>query len=584
MPNDWSDSCECSACRQARSIYAGTINVTPTGSQTVIITDDLNGEPGRGTPGPTDTEAIPRDARGRFISRNQNTSRTIEGQLDWASEPWTVYQMSATVWFDSGCQPPAYLAEIKLDGELLPFRMVLEDERIMRYVENYPTRSLASWIQSRISTCSFGRVPQTPAYNLYGDSLPVEFTGRMSQAFAELWYEQHPRCEICERFHGEEQDHFECASCGDDRATSDMVVIEWTMWRGTDSATICADCEDDQEYLDNLNLFHCNNCAELGHADLIFSGPDTGYAYCEGCYDEMFTYCDECESTVSQDEFNYDEGMCDSCCESGGVYGLVHEWDYRPELVFHPEPWVGKPLYIGMELELSWPGHNRTEVKAWLGDLPEDLLYAKHDSSVSNGFEVVTHPMQPKWALANFPFELFEKAIALGAKETHTSTGTHIHMNKEAFSPQHLWKFMQLHFRMPDFCGTVGGRGVNASYGSLIHDSISAQRAALKEIVQKKGPIHDYDRYVALNLRNEYTIEMRYMRGGILPAEIKKNIEWAQALYEYTDYVKVSDVRDGAFDDPGYFLDWINNGRYPNLARWLAPKFPVPKKLKARAL
>ena len=64
---------------------------------------------------------------------------------------------------------------------------------------------------------------------------------------------------------------------------------------------------------------------------------------------------------------------------------------------------------------------------------------------------------------------------------------------------------------------------------------------------------------------------------------IKKNIEWALALYEYTDYVKVYDVRDGAFDDPGYFLAWINNGNYPHLASWINKLFPVPKPLKARA-
>ena len=170
------------------------------------------------------------------------------------------------------------------------------------------------------------------------------------------------------------------------------------------------------------------------------------------------------------------------------------------------------------------------------------------------------------------------------ARETHHSTGTHIHVNKEAFTPTHLWKFMQIHFRLADFCGLVGGRGTEANYGalkSLSRNGPDKQRKDLMKIVKKKGAINDYDRSIGLNVQNEYTIEMRYMRGGTSVHEMKKNIEWALALYEFSDELQVRYVRDGVIDDPGYMLQWIKDrkDRFPNLLQWIEARTPQPKSL-----
>ncbi|NIT79975.1 MAG: hypothetical protein GWO44_24495, partial [Thermoplasmata archaeon] len=114
---------------------------------------------------------------------------------------------------------------------------------------------------------------------------------------------------------------------------------------------------------------------------------------------------------------------------------------------------------------------------------------------------------------------------------------------------------------------------------------LGVDRARLLEIAKKKGKFDNPERYVAVNLRNEYTLELRYMRGGVAPKEIKKNIQWAQALYEFSDYIDLRDVREGALSNPGYLLWWIgeNRERFPHLYDWVQKEIPQPLALRERS-
>jgi len=465
-----------------------------------------------------------------------------------------------------------------------------EDVRMIQAGWDRPGRTMNSWVAAKVSDWIFGIDPQDAT--LFGRMLSDEARGRIANLIVELWETHNPPCEECGRRHPG-NDHFVCASCEDLYATyyEQTIYIYHNEGADPEEHTICSTCMDNsEEVLENLNASSCSLCGIYVCTECTPRHEDYEEYWCWAHWHEFFRFCTGCDRDRDIESWAHDFDMCNECAEEQYDMGSLHEWDYRPTLIFHPElPYPNTSLYTGMEIEMSWGDVNSMQRKIWLGKLDPDILFAKSDSSVSNGFEVVTHPMQPKWALKHFPYHLFDEALELGALETHGSTGTHIHMNKESFTPQHLWKFMQLHFRLAKFCGDVGGRGTNASYGRLESDSgsrgdVVAQRRALMNIVKKKGPITDFDRYVALNLRNEYTIEMRYMRGGIKPSEIKKNFEWALAAFEFTDYLKVRDIREGAIDDPGYLLQWINDGEYPNLQGWLVNKYPVPKKLKERAL
>lgn len=372
-----------------------------------------------------------------------------------------------------------------------------------------------------------------------------------------------------------ETDECQCLSCRRARTRDDI--------RGNPYPVIIARCDNC-----GVELYSEGQCYR--HSTLI--GWGNGEAVmCATCQEDEVAYCTECERDIwtPNTAYNWDYEQCYDC--RNRFANVIRSWNYRPELNFHPlPPENGGTLYIGMELEVSFDvsQNGRKWAAEHLHD-HEDLLYCKEDSSVNSGFEVVTHPMQPDWAMENFPFQAFQKGIeGYGLKLTDGSTGTHIHMNKEAFSPAHLWKFLQIHMKLPDFCGTVGGRGTDAGYGSFRRNGgnfLGVDRRTLLEIAKKKGKWDNPERYIAVNLRNEYTLELRYMRGGSAPKEIKKNIQWAKALYDFSNYIDVRDVREGALENPGYLLWWIGEHKEElfHLYDWIQTRIPQPTALRERS-
>lgn len=105
-------------------------------------------------------------------------------------------------------------------------------------------------------------------------------------------------------------------------------------------------------------------------------------------------------------------------------------------------------------------------------------------------------------------------------------------------------------------------------------------------IARKKGEAFDNpERYVAINLQNDNTIELRYMEGGIRSDNIKKNIEWVKALYDFTDHISVADIRSGALDDQSYLLGWImDKEKYPAVHKFMKNRVLIPKALPERTV
>ena len=383
--------------------------------------------------------------------------------------------------------------------------------------------------------------------------------------------------------------HMDCADCDTTIRENDAYSRNIIAGQGDhdliwETVYVCASCYDGQG---GVNIDTCANCGYYARSDILEDTPDG----------------DECPSCVSAREESeccgvshrgnlrtYPEiGACVHCAPDtwgNPSYAEIESWDYRPELDFHPPvPEGSNELYIGMEFEVSLDGsrYSQNELGWWRGEARDTgLLYTKSDSSVRDGMEVVTHPMQPAWALEHFPFHLMNRLIEhYGAQNSHGSCGTHIHMNKESFTSSQLWKLIQLHSRLPKFCQLIGGR--ETSRWANFDGDMRLQREDALAIAKAKGkPKDTYNRYLAVNLRPEYTLELRYPAGGVMGADIKKNIEWAIALYDFTKWVSVEDVRNGVLDDEGYLLWWIlqKEDELPNLVSWIRERVPVLREIK----
>lgn len=382
------------------------------------------------------------------------------------------------------------------------------------------------------------------------------------------------RCDICDTRNC--SGHIDCVVCGNtasQRNSYQMAVLAGTTNRElTKQRWFCGPCGESNNRVYDHEWQKCARCHLYAAPDWTFIEEwDHDLNECPNCVSLYVTVpcCNRRVRTDSTAGFMVAEtGKCVSCSDRHhySQWVEVEAWNHRPDLIFHPEtpPDPKRPLYIGMELEMGWnsasgvPDPNRT-LGWWRGSLPEDLFYAKRDGSVSNGFELVTHPFNPEWALdGGFPFEAFERLRRdYKVPETHKSCGTHIHMNKEAFTTAHLWKFLKLHHELHQFIKMIAGRG-DGTYSSFSDSSMAVQKQKLLEIAKAKAKgVDQYNRYVAVNLRNEYTIELRYMRGGPWPEEIKKNIEWALIAYDFTREMTIEQAREGALWNSEYLHEYI---------------------------
>jgi len=120
----------------------------------------------------------------------------------------------------------------------------------------------------------------------------------------------------------------------------------------------------------------------------------------------------------------------------------IRSYSYKP-----PPKFTGEgPLFLGVELEVDTKRGGRSS-KEWarnpqgildkIGELSDDnnLFYLKGDGSLSNGFEIVTHPCSLDYHRQEFPWEaLLEAVKETGLQSHNTNTcGLHIHASRLGF-------------------------------------------------------------------------------------------------------------------------------------------------------
>jgi hypothetical protein len=121
----------------------------------------------------------------------------------------------------------------------------------------------------------------------------------------------------------------------------------------------------------------------------------------------------------------------------------------------------------------------------------------------------------------------------------------------------------------PNFQGPRGG---NDGMTWQEFDAAEARRAEWlrnhpNEIAQRSKS--NYGRYVALNLQNRHTIELRFWRPSLIASTVLAAMEATEASVEYTRGLKYSpSMKDGSLTMQA-LADWADtqDGRYNNFVR-----------------
>ena len=166
---------------------------------------------------------------------------------------------------------------------------------------------------------------------------------------------------------------------------------------------------------------HCNHCGTLILRDGAIS--DSHYTLCHDCYNEYYTCCEDCGRIISNDDCYYigdydDYPYCYNCYQEYQRYKGIHDYSYKPDPIFHGNG----SRFFGVELEVDYGGHlddNAREVLEIANETQEENLYIKHDGSLEDGFELVSHPMTLDYHKNIMPWkEIMKKLVQMDTQAT----------------------------------------------------------------------------------------------------------------------------------------------------------------------
>jgi hypothetical protein len=287
-------------------------------------------------------------------------------------------------------------------------------------------------------------------------------------------------------------------------------------------------CEDCTE----RHACQCEDCRNYTHNDYITRYVEGFGDVCDYCFDSgEYHSCYDCENYYQSEHLYYDddsgEEYCRSCRDER-TPKLINNYSYKPAAIFK-----GKgDVYFGIELEVERDGSD-TYKDDMAAEIKDSDWYFKQDGSLNDGFEIITHPMSFDYIVSrqeDFK-SMLSKLSSNGYKSYDKKTcGMHIHISKKGFGTWHLLRFMKFFQDNATFVTAISQRTKDQldKWASIEDES----EETLLYKAKKKGG--NMKRYVAINLQNSFTVELRLFRGTLNHSSFFKNIEFTQALFKFS--------------------------------------------------
>ena len=315
----------------------------------------------------------------------------------------------------------------------------------------------------------------------------------------------------------------------------------------------------------------CNDCSYVDYdedCDSLYYVEDSDYSVCENCRDDDYCYCEDCSYLFHRDNMHYSERFEVYYCENHYQDiddNAIHEYNYTPYLTFYDyNKNVMKKVadykkyklpFYGAELEVECKGGDRNEYAESIMNYKgtEKYFYCKQDGSLSHGFEICFMPMTFN-AIKNL--NLWDAMLKYRGRESlqsynTTTCGMHIHINREAFTDHHLFKFISFIHEFKSFIYLISQRKkVNELNQYSKFNNAFKDRAKKSMVETIKGRKNSYendgykysthsttrfgDKYVPINLQHSNTVEVRIFKGNLMEESIRKNFEFVDSLYYFT--------------------------------------------------
>lgn len=320
-----------------------------------------------------------------------------------------------------------------------------------------------------------------------------------------------------------------CEHCGE------LVDID-DLRETVDGGYVCDNCYfEDYTYCDI-----CHRAVQL--TELVNAN---GYDACQNCFDEYYTRCYNCGDVIEIDNA-YDINGESYCAEYyDGMTEAIHQYSYKPYPVFYGD---GTKLYYGLELEID-NGDDDRACASDIADIVSDSAYMKRDGSLDNGFEIVTHPMTLDYHIKTFNWQaVCNTAVGHRFRSHNTTTcGLHIHASRAGFGDTqdeqdlNIAKVMILFDKYWDNVVRFSRRSYHAldEWAKKLDVEYREGDSEQEAIIKAKAKA--WDRYRAINLTNEHTVEFRVFKGTLKYNTIIATIQFIDTLISICKKTKLSD-------------------------------------------
>lgn len=266
----------------------------------------------------------------------------------------------------------------------------------------------------------------------------------------------------------------------------------------------------------------CERCGDrIWENEAVSDGRIT---LCQCCYERHYVSCADCGRFLHENDAYYlneneDDAFCYTCYERRKQRNVIRDYYFKPDPIFYGTG----PRFFGVELEIDEGGEDHScarEVLVVANFNGLEHAYAKHDGSLEDGFEIVTHPMTLDYHLSEMPWKgILSKCKALGYTSHKAGTcGLHIHVSRAAFGRTEYDQ---------DACIARILFFVEKFWDELLKFSRRTPRQLDRWAARygyKEQPMDILDhakkgshagRYTCVNLTNEDTIEFRMFRGTL---------------------------------------------------------------------
>jgi hypothetical protein len=271
---------------------------------------------------------------------------------------------------------------------------------------------------------------------------------------------------------------------------------------------------------------------------------------CNGCLYQLLRRCRSCSLYYGIDH-SFTNGICEGC-SIGRIENYSSRVDNTP---------IGRgPHFKGVELEVEVSGDCSIYASRVKKSLKEFVLI-KRDGSLSNGFEIVTRPASMSEHVKRWT-KFFEDVPLKGMKSWSTSScGLHIHCSRAPLTPEQIARIVCF---------------INASWNRRFMFVIAGRSGeGFSKYKNKKyepgTPPPPIEKYEAVNLLHNDTIEFRIFKGTLKKESLFKAIEFTDALIHFT----AEEEKPESALRRTRFIAYVNSNKkkYPHLWAFIEAKW-----------